>query len=232
MAQPEIEVNQITAAPAFDGTNITNVDAISLNGVADTGYAKLASSNTFTADQTINTGAQSFLNVTGSTLAVVRLQNTSGTATWRITAFLDNLAIADQGGDVALEIEDGTLGRPRLLITNTDVKFDNKALNRANVITASSSFTLNLTHTSAYIRVDATVSNRVVTVPTNASVPFSIGTQIDIHHAGGFTVSVAAAGGVTINTPETLTLRKPQSTATLIKVATDVWDLVGDLAFV
>ncbi len=32
MAQPEIEVDQITAAPTFDGTNITSVDAITVSG--------------------------------------------------------------------------------------------------------------------------------------------------------------------------------------------------------
>lgn len=32
MAQPEIEVNQITAAPAFDGSAITSVDAITVGG--------------------------------------------------------------------------------------------------------------------------------------------------------------------------------------------------------
>lgn len=129
MAQPDITVDQITAAPAFDGTNITNVAKES----------------------------QSIITV---------------------------------GGSRALLIGDA----------------------------------------NNYLRCTSAGST-VLTVPTNASVAFPNGTHVDIHRASG-TVSVAAAGGVTVNTAETLILRKTHSTATLIKVGTNEWDLVGDLRFV
>lgn len=102
---------------------------------------------------------------------------------------------------------------------------------RADVLevnTYAASVTLSADDAGAYVRITA-ATDAVVTVPANGSVAFAIGTQIHIRRAGGGAVAIAAAGGVTVNTAETLTLRKPQSTATLIKVAANVWDLTGDL---
>jgi len=239
MAQPKIEVNQITAAPDFEGSNITNVDAVSLNGVADTGYAKLASANTFTANQTIDaSGSAGLLAIRGNNGTALQLENTTfGTNTWEITTLNDDLAfneLASSGGllfSPAFKIESfGAVGRKELILTTgEDVTFGGKALNRANVFSTSNNVNLTLINASQYIRMTSG-SSRTLTVPTNASVAFPIGTQVDIHRVSG-AVTVAASGGVTVNTPETLNLRKPHSSASLIKVGTDEWDLVGDLQF-
>jgi len=69
-----------------------------------------------------------------------------------------------------------------------------------------------------------------VTVPTNASVPFTIGTRIDILQTGAGQVTVAPAGGVTVNSSTGLSLFGQWSAATLIKRATNTWVLVGGLA--
>lgn len=68
-----------------------------------------------------------------------------------------------------------------------------------------------------------------LTVPPNSSVAFATGCQIPIRAVGAGQVTVVAGVGVTINSPETLKLRKQGSTATLIKVGTNEWDLTGDL---
>jgi len=67
------------------------------------------------------------------------------------------------------------------------------------------------------------------TVPLNATVPFPIGYIITLFQKGAGQVTVVATGGVTINTPETLLLRTQYSTASLVKVGTNEWDLTGDL---
>jgi hypothetical protein len=68
-----------------------------------------------------------------------------------------------------------------------------------------------------------------VTVPTNASVAFEVGTTIYLTQIGTGQVTVAAAGGVTLNyTPGTKT-RAQWSQAMLLKRATDSWILSGDL---
>jgi hypothetical protein len=68
-----------------------------------------------------------------------------------------------------------------------------------------------------------------VTVPTNASVAYPIGTQINILQTGAGQVTVAA-GSTTVNATPGLKLRAQWSSATLIKRATDTWVLVGDLS--
>jgi hypothetical protein len=73
-------------------------------------------------------------------------------------------------------------------------------------------------------------SSITLTVPTNASVPFAIGTQITITQSGAGTVTVAGAVGVTVNSPDgDLKLRTQWSAATLIKLATNSWILIGDI---
>jgi len=71
---------------------------------------------------------------------------------------------------------------------------------------------------------------RAITVPTNATTAFPIGTSIDFYQASGTGANfVAADGTVTILRTPGLTLRTTYSSATLTKVATNTWLLAGDL---
>jgi hypothetical protein len=70
-----------------------------------------------------------------------------------------------------------------------------------------------------------------LTVPTNASVPFAIGTQITITRAGSGSLTVVGDTGVTVNSTDGLSkLRVQWSSATLIKSNTNSWILIGDLS--
>jgi hypothetical protein len=69
-----------------------------------------------------------------------------------------------------------------------------------------------------------------LTVPAEASVNYAIGTSIDLAQIGAGQVTVAGAGGVTVNATPGLNFRAQYSAATLLKVASDSWLLVGDLA--
>ena len=92
----------------------------------------------------------------------------------------------------------------------------------------TSDYTLQLSDSTAYIRLNkATAAN--ITVPANATVAFPVGTEIPVTQKGAGQVTFVAASGVTINTSETLKLRRQNSTALLIKVAADEWDLTGDM---
>lgn len=88
--------------------------------------------------------------------------------------------------------------------------------------------TLVATDSGGYVRV-ANLADVTVTVPANATVAFDIGTTILLRQSDLGQLTVVAAAGVTINSSETLKLRKQHSTASLVKVGTDVWDLTGDL---
>jgi hypothetical protein len=68
-----------------------------------------------------------------------------------------------------------------------------------------------------------------VTIPTNSSVAFPIGTQIMFIQETAGTVTFAGSAGVTVNATPGLKLRATYSSATLIKRNTDTWLLTGDL---
>jgi hypothetical protein len=68
-----------------------------------------------------------------------------------------------------------------------------------------------------------------VTIPANADVPYPIGTHVDIVQQGAGQVTVLAAAGVTLDTGSTGKLRAQYSGATIMKIATNEWVLVGDL---
>lgn len=67
-----------------------------------------------------------------------------------------------------------------------------------------------------------------LTVPPNSSVPFALGTIIEIHQYGAGQVTVVAGGGVTIRSPLGLKLSAQYATASLRKRGTDEWVLSGD----
>ena len=71
----------------------------------------------------------------------------------------------------------------------------------------------------------------VVTIPTDATLNFPIGTSIDILQTGTGAVSIAAAtpGTTAVNATPGLTLRGQWSSATLVKRAANAWVVFGDL---
>jgi hypothetical protein len=68
-----------------------------------------------------------------------------------------------------------------------------------------------------------------LTVPTNATVAWPVGTSIDILQTGAGQVTIAAGAGVTVNGTPGLKLRTQWSGVTLFKRATDTWVVYGDL---
>jgi hypothetical protein len=79
-------------------------------------------------------------------------------------------------------------------------------------------------------------SAQTYSIPTNASVAFPIGAQININQIGAGQVTIHAvtsgtttvlSNGATAAAPK---LRVQYSSATLVKVATDTWYVIGDLS--
>lgn len=69
-----------------------------------------------------------------------------------------------------------------------------------------------------------------LTVPLNSSVPFPVGTKIDILQVGAGQTTIVATGGVTINANPGLKLSGQWAAASLVKRATDTWVLIGNIS--
>ena len=101
---------------------------------------------------------------------------------------------------------------------------------RTPIIQKTESYTLSaLTERDSLIEV-ASGSATTITIPTNATIAYPVGTSIDILQTSTGQVTIAGAGGVTVNATPGLKLRTQWSSATLFKRATDTWIVMGDLS--
>jgi hypothetical protein len=79
-------------------------------------------------------------------------------------------------------------------------------------------------------------SAQTYSIPTNANVAFPIGSQINIIQigAGQVTINAVTSGTTTVlstgATAAAPKLRAQYSAATLVKVGTDAWYVIGDIA--
>jgi len=101
---------------------------------------------------------------------------------------------------------------------------------RTTVDSKSADYTLVLTDRDKMIEVSSS-SAVTVSIPTDASVNFPIGTSIDLLRVGSGAVTIAAAtpATTTLNFTPGNKLRAQWSSATLFKRAANTWVLMGDL---
>jgi len=134
-------------------------------------------------------------------------------------------AVSGPAGDVTLTgvqtLTNKTLTAPIITLginAQTGTTYTVLAADAANLITANNS------------------SAQTYSIPTNATTAFAIGTQINIIQIGTGQVTVQAANsgtttvlstGATAATPKT---RTRYSAMTLVKAATDLWYVMGDIA--
>ena len=151
-------------------------------------------------------------------------KNNSGLVTAGTDLNATNLNQMDEGIDNAhTDIATNTAN----ISTNTSDINTFKAF--GSIVTVASSRTLALTDANDYLRVTGTTVT--ITVPTNASVAFDIGTEISVIQTTTGTCTFAASGGVTINSRDSnVQIDGQYGAVTLKKVNTDEWDLVGALA--
>jgi hypothetical protein len=113
------------------------------------------------------------------------------------------------------------------LLEKLDVS--DKADKLANFLPVSANRTLELADSNNIL--DLTNSTAVtITVPANATIEFPIGTQIAAIRNGAGTVTFAPESGVTLRSVDNKRKIKGQfSSAALLKIDTNVWQLVGNL---
>ena len=124
----------------------------------------------------------------------------------------------------------GTVTLPAAGIVFTDGTQAKEGVpSRTPIITKTDSYTLSaLTERDSLIEMGKATA-QTVTIPTNASVAYPVGTSIDILQTGAGQVTIAGAGGVTVNSTPGLKLRTQWSSATLFKRAENTWVVFGDL---
>ena len=105
-----------------------------------------------------------------------------------------------------------------------------KYLNIRQPNVVNNEYTLSLLDESALLLIDNLSAPNVVTVPAFSSVPFVTGTQITIMQKNIGQTNIVGASGVTVRFTPSNRLRAIWSSAALIKIATNEWVLVGDLA--
>ncbi len=99
----------------------------------------------------------------------------------------------------------------------------------ASFVAKTSNYTIALSDSGKTITINSG-STVTITIPANATVPFPIGTKIDFITIGSGTSQFGAASGATINSKNSwLKLNAQYSGATIIKIDTNTWVLIGDL---
>jgi len=100
---------------------------------------------------------------------------------------------------------------------------------RTTIIQKTGSYTLSaLTERDDLIEMGSG-SGMTLTIPTDATLNFPIGTSLDILQTSTGQVTFAGAAGVTVNATPGLKLRTTWSSATLFKRAANTWVVYGDL---
>ena len=119
-------------------------------------------------------------------------------------------------------------GDIKLETKSEGIEVTGSVVSQVDINARGSSYTTVLSDQSKLVTLTS-ASAITLTIPANSSVAYPVGTKIDLAQLGAGQVTVAGAGGVTVNATPTLKFRDQYSAASCIKTATDTWLLVGDL---
>jgi hypothetical protein len=194
--------------------------------------------------------------ITGGTsgaTGVVSGSITNSTSTINSTAFVDLLGPGSQSALVVEEANgaiytawmSGSHDEPQTFegvkIFEDAVTFESDATVEGTLIAHSqplvddeevASFSFALSHSQQkMVRANHATVAITATVPANATTAFPLGTVINIHQGGAAAVTIAAAGGVTIQKPasKTLVIAEQFGVVSLWKQGTDLWLAFGHL---
>ena len=134
---------------------------------------------------------------------------------------VDRLAVGSNG-----QVLIADSGQPKSLRWGT---LTSSQVTEMSISTKSDSHTLSLSDAGTLVAMSKGTA-QTVTVPTNAVVPFPVGTKIDLLQTGAGETSVSPDSGVTLNSEGGRRKINAQwQAATLLKTGTDSWVLLGAL---
>lgn len=148
----------------------------------------------------------------------------SDTIDWRNSTNTDDLALGVDDNNLltfnGVEFIDGDSSQT---IENKDIILTPESI-------TATTYTLQSTDAfSRYLQFSNTASQLCVIPEDDTDSIFDIGVEIPISQAGTGAVTVTHTGSVTINNPyNSLQLRTQYSSASLVKIGTNLWKVVGD----
>jgi hypothetical protein len=112
------------------------------------------------------------------------------------------------------------------------IEFASSTLNISTPTFTTNAYTVVLTDKDKWLELSNGATAGTLNIPTDASVAFPIGTQLNIiqTNTGQITIAAVTPGTTTINGTPGLKLRERWSSATIIKRAANSWVAVGDLS--
>ncbi len=247
---PKIVYNEVGAADWATGIDNSASDSYVISASASLGTSNvlsLATSgiSTFQGGNVLMTKSQSGSELqlvisnlggaAGSGTAVLLNTSTAGDSYFQVqragtTAW--TFGLDESASDNLVFSFGAVLGTTNVLsvgAASNDVTVVNNLYAQRPIVVQTGSNTFALTDRNTWQKTTSG-SAMNLTVPTNASVAFPIGTEIDVFQEGAGQVTFVAAGGVTINSAGfALKITNQFGGASLKKTASDTWALVGSL---
>jgi hypothetical protein len=125
------------------------------------------------------------------------------------------------GSGISISNNSGEAATPTISVNST--------ISRSEVnVQTGTNYNLILSDLGKLITMDNS-SPMTVTVPLDSSQAFTIGDKIDILRKGSGSLTITQEAGVTVNATPGKMLRSQWSSATLIKLDTNMWVAIGDL---
>jgi hypothetical protein len=208
---------------ATDGDITAVVAGTGLSGGSTSGSATLAIDTSVVVDKTT---AQTLTNKTLTTPIISSISNTG------------TLTLPTSTGTIALTSDITVTDSSTTTLTNktlTTPTLDDPKINLAFDAQTGTTYTAVLNDNGQVITMNNASAN-TFSIPTNASVAYPVGTQINVLQIGaGQTTIQAVTSGTTAILSTAATAAAPKiraryGMATCIKAATDTWYVVGDIA--
>lgn len=201
--QTALDLKAPLASPTFTGT---------VSGITKAMVGLSNVDNTFDTAKPVSTAQQTALDLKAPLASPTFTGTVSG-----ITKTMVGLGNVDNTSDSAKPVSSAQQ-------TALDAKQDKLI----TIDDKTANYTLVLTDSGKLIRMNLAGAN-TFTVPPNADVAFSIGTQILVSQLGAGQITITPGSGVTLNNAGGLKSRAQYSVATLIKTGTNTWLVSGDL---
>ena len=228
----DVDPNFATKTYADDAVSTHQDDTTNVHGIADTSLLALKSEVAAVTKTTLGLGnvdntsdANKPVSTAQSTAIATAKSEAIADATSQVNALLSGAPAALNTLDELAAALGDDANFAASVTTNLGLKVD--SLTPISQKTAS--YTLSsLTERDDLIEMGSS-SAITLTIPTNATVAYPVGTSLDILQTGAGQVTIAGAAGVTVNATPGLKLRTQWSSATLFKRAENTWVVYGDL---